>query len=112
MPKELSGKKTVSSNKTWRAHIKVWQKSGLSGTEYCRQYQLSYHAFIYWKRKLGTKQSTVIDLVPVPTKVLQGYADSSSALKVEVGNRFKIEVHDDFTPGTLARVIATLEGCR
>ena len=67
MPKELSGQKTVTSNKTWHAHIKVWRKSGLSGKEYCRQYQLSYHAFIYWKKKLVDRQPTAKDLVPVPT---------------------------------------------
>lgn len=112
MPKELSGQKTTSSNKTWQAHMKVWRKSGLNCKEYCRQYQLSYHAFIYWKRKLGARQPTALDFVPVPINLHQGYGDADYALKVEIGNRFKVEVHDGFTPKTLARVIATLEGCR
>jgi hypothetical protein len=110
MPKELSGQETVSSNKAWPAHIKAWGKSGLSGKEYCRQRQLSYYAFAYWKKKLGLRQPTATFFVPVPTNVHRG--DTGSGLKIEVGNRFKIEVSDDFTARTLARVIAALEEYR
>ena len=113
MPKELSGKRTASSNKSWQAHIKVWRKSGLSGTEYCRQRQLSYHAFIYWKKKLGSHQpQAATNFVPVPANLVCDHGLPDSALKVEVGSRFKVEVHDGFRPGTLARIIATLEECR
>lgn len=114
MPKELSGKKTVSSNKIWRAPIKVWRKSGLSGTEYCRQRQLSYYAFIYWKKKLGSHQkiTAATNFVPVPANLGCDHGPPDSAMKVEVGSRFKVEVHDGFRPGTLARIIATLEKCR
>jgi len=113
MPKELSGKRTALSNKSWQAHIKVWRKSGLSGTEYCRQRQLSYHAFIYWKRKLRSHQATAApNFVPVPTNLRRDFDNIGSAIKVEIGSRFKIEVHDDFAPRTLARIIATLEECR
>jgi len=110
MPKELSGQETASSNKIWQTHIKAWEKSGLSGKEYCRQRQLSYHAFVYWKKKLGLRQPTATFFLPVPTNLHQG--DTGSGLKIEVGNRFKIEVPDGFTARTLARVIAALEEYR
>ncbi len=29
--------------------------SGLSGAAFCKQYALSYHQFVYWRRKLGAK---------------------------------------------------------
>ncbi|MBC8317757.1 MAG: IS66 family insertion sequence element accessory protein TnpB [Desulfobulbaceae bacterium] len=110
MPKELSEKKTVSNKKTWQAHLKAWSQSNLSGTEYCRQYQLSYYAFIYWKKKLGSLLSPSVELVPVPMKIHS--SNTATALKVEVGGRFKVEIPDDFTPGTLTRIITTLEACR
>ncbi|WP_374964424.1 IS66 family insertion sequence element accessory protein TnpA [Spongiibacter tropicus] len=37
----------------WPAQIARWQASGLSAAEFCKQHQLSYHRFIYWKRKLS-----------------------------------------------------------
>ena len=110
MPKELSGRKTVSSIKAWQAHMKAWLQSGLSGQAYCRQCQLSYHAFIYWKKKLGNLPSTSVELVAVPAKI--HHAVTGRVLKVEVCGRFKVEIPDDFTSETLSRVIATLETCQ
>ena len=110
MPKELSRKETARSNRTWQAHMKAWRHSGLTGKEYCRQYQLSYYAFIYWKKKLCSLPSTAVELVPVPARV--HHANSGNAIKVEVGDRFKVEIPDDFVPDTLSRVIATLEAYR
>lgn len=110
MPKELSDQKAAPRNNAWQAPIKAWRKSGLNGKEYCRQRQLSYHAFVYWKKKLGPRQSTATFFVPVPTNLHHG--DAGAGLKVDVGSRFKIEVHDGFTARTLARVIAVLEEYR
>lgn len=41
-----------SSAEFWKNHIAQWQSSGLMQATYCRQYQLSYHQFKYWKYKL------------------------------------------------------------
>ncbi|MBC8317945.1 MAG: IS66 family insertion sequence element accessory protein TnpB [Desulfobulbaceae bacterium] len=112
MPKQISSQKTDQSNKAWQAHIKAWGKSGLSGKEYCRQRQLSYHAFIYWKKKLVPRQSAATFFVPVPMPTNLHSGATGSGLKVEVGKRFKIEVHDGFMPRTLARVISVLEEYR
>jgi len=35
----------------WQHHIDGWQASGLSAADYCRQHQLTYHCFLYWRRK-------------------------------------------------------------
>ncbi|MBU0655271.1 MAG: IS66 family insertion sequence element accessory protein TnpB [Gammaproteobacteria bacterium] len=36
----------------WQAQLQRFQSSGLSGVQYCEQEQLSYHGFVYWRRKL------------------------------------------------------------
>lgn len=36
----------------WQQHIERFQDSGLSGMEYCAREELTYHCFIYWRRKL------------------------------------------------------------
>ena len=36
----------------WQQHLIRHQQSGLSGIQYCQQEQLTYHCFIYWRRKL------------------------------------------------------------
>lgn len=33
------------------AHIACWQQSGLSQKAYCRQHQIAYHLFPYWRKR-------------------------------------------------------------
>jgi len=40
----------------WQQHINSCQSSGLSGIRYCQLHELTYHCFIYWRRKL-TRQA-------------------------------------------------------
>ena len=115
MQKELSQKKQFPNKKIWRAHLQAWRKSGLSGMEYCRQHNLSYHAFNYWKKKCHRPSPSEVSLVPVPAKrvmVAEGIGSPGSPLKVEVGSRFKIEINDGFSPRTLANVLSTLKAYR
>lgn len=35
----------------WMGHVKHWQNSGQSQAGYCKSHELSYHQFIYWRRK-------------------------------------------------------------
>lgn len=114
MANDNKGCGRTSSSKIWQAHISAWRRSGLSRKEYCRQQQLSYDAFVYWKGKLDNKVADSISLVPVaiqgivaPGNQLQG----EPGLKIDLGNRCKIEVYDGFAPTTLAQVISVLRGC-
>lgn len=37
----------------WQEQIDACQASGLSGQAFCKQHDLSYHRFVYWRRKLS-----------------------------------------------------------
>lgn len=98
-------------SKAWGAHVRAWQASGLSMAAYCRQRGLSYHAFDYWKKKLGQPQASAgLELVPVTIPLRP--ADVGAPIRIHLGDRFSLEVRDGFTPQTLQEVIAVLEGCR
>lgn len=117
MGKELSTKrqKNSSNKKFWHTHVDAYEKSGLSRAEYCRQHDLSHHALRYWQKKDAKPGSAAnMTLVPVPLeRVIQNgtVREWRSTLRLEVGNRFRIEVADEFSPVVLTRLIATLEGC-
>ncbi len=103
-----------SNQKFMRTHVDAWRKSGLSRAEYCRQRKLSHHTLRYWQKKFEQSGPVGVTFVPVPlSRAVQnnGPRERRTALKVEVGNRFRIEVADEFSTVTLARLIATLEGC-
>ena len=107
-------KRSVRNNKIWQAHLNGWRKSGLNRAEYCRRNNISYHALRYWQKKCERPSSSEITFVPVPfTGTVQNDVGRKriSELKVEFGNRFKIDVADDFSSATLTRLISTLEGC-
>lgn len=35
----------------WQDRIHTWQASGLSGQAFCKQHELAYHRFVYWRKK-------------------------------------------------------------
>ena len=35
----------------WQQHIDQWKGSGLSQQKYCQANDLTYHRFVYWRRK-------------------------------------------------------------
>jgi hypothetical protein len=37
----------------WQKQITAWQASGLSGPAFCKQHDLAYHQFVYWRQKQG-----------------------------------------------------------
>jgi len=41
----------------WQQHIDQCQALAMSGSAYCKQHQLSYHKFVYWRRKLRDADS-------------------------------------------------------
>lgn len=45
------------SPSAWLDIIQQWQRSALSGAEFCLQRDLVYHQFQYWKQKLGKAQA-------------------------------------------------------
>ena len=50
----------------WKQQIEAWQGSELQQTEYCRQNNLKYHRFTYWKKKLVPPVESPVCLVQVP----------------------------------------------
>jgi hypothetical protein len=40
----------------WQEQVEAWQTSGLSGQAFCKQHDLSYHRFVYWRRKQSRTQ--------------------------------------------------------
>ena len=41
---------SVRREQYWQEQMTAWKASGLKQMQYCREHQLSKHAFVYWKR--------------------------------------------------------------
>ncbi len=107
MTKRAIRNKPSSSQRHWQAHVRALQRSGLSRAEYCRHHDLSYRALGYWQRKLSRPRGPT--LVPVAIGDRPG-ASGRAALRIVLPGRLAVEVGDNFSPATLTRLLATLEG--
>jgi hypothetical protein len=96
----------------WKEHINKWKESELSQTDYCRANDLSRHRFTYWKCK-SKKKINPIKFIPIVTRASTlSLHNSIEPLKVQVGDRYRIEVGEGFSEETLTRLIKTLADIR
>ena len=52
---------TSSSRQTyWQGQMERWQQSGQSQQAYCREHNLSYFRFQYWRRKLREDEQQAV----------------------------------------------------
>ncbi|MDH3327557.1 MAG: hypothetical protein OEM38_12695 [Gammaproteobacteria bacterium] len=43
----------------WAKHIKQWQSSGKTQSQYCQIHQLKLHQFVYWKQVFVTQPEKI-----------------------------------------------------
>ena len=101
----------TSNQRHWSAHIKAFEKSGLSRAEYCRQHRLSYHAMSYWCRRSSRKKESQSNLVPVPFHYFQNQQAQPIRvpLRLILPEGMSIEIGDNFSEHTLTKLLSVLE---
>ena len=112
MTKRISENNQARHQRRWQAHVNAAEKSGLSRAEYCRQYNLSYHALTYWKRKLSRSNNRQATLVPVTLStalVRNSEQHNQAGLQIILPGKMSVAVGDNFSPATLSRLLTVLE---
>ena len=102
----------TSKQKFWRQHIQNCQHSQLNQKEYCSQNGLALSTFLYWKKKLDTRETKTPRFYPLTVQSLPSPASkkANSGLSLEMCNsKFRIELAEDFSAGCLKKLILTLE---
>ena len=96
---------------SWQTIIGEWRQSNLSQVEYCRRHNLNYHQFIYWKKRLVYSTPATVTFVPVAIRSADPVEQhiANCALKVLIGDRFKIEIAHGFDADMLGQVVVALE---
>lgn len=98
----------------WKGHIERWKESGRRQIEYCLENNLSRHRFTYWKckgDKNNDKEVSRTRFIPVVTRpaIIRSLQRNTEPLKVQIDERYRIEVGEGFSEVTLTRLIKTLE---
>lgn len=102
-----------TKEKFWQGHIDGWKVSGLSQPAYCQGNLLALSTFGYWRRKLQASKPDRPRFYPLAaSRPLHSAFHQSSENSIRLtldGNRFTIEIGDEFSPSTLQRIILALE---
>jgi hypothetical protein len=105
METESRQEKLEKLRKFWKAHMDKWEESGLPQKEYCRQHNLIYHRFVYWKARFKS--------INLPVKFVQVASQpinpGPSFLKLHLPRGCQVEIPDNFSENTLKRLLATLQ---
>lgn len=95
----------LSKKKTYRrhtpkeerlAHIKKWQGSGLSVSEYCRQHGIPLTSFLGWRRR-ATKSDQLFKPAAITSSVSAANAMTANVIEISAGPAVKLRllnVHD------------------
>jgi hypothetical protein len=88
----------------WKEHIDAWAASGKTQAAYCRQQDLSYYRFQYWKKRLHqSSKPAFIELCLGPAK----RQASPAPLRLMVGG-CQVAVERNFDPVALQQLIGVL----
>jgi hypothetical protein len=97
----------------WQAHVESWKRSGLSQAEYCRLNFLPVKNFWYWNKlynKETTGQLRFLPLALAYGKAGDAIRSQPTSLQLTLqGQRFRIEIGENFSPSALKGLILTLE---
>lgn len=81
---------TTDKAQFWQAHINAWKTSGLSQTQYCKQQDIRFHNFAYWRTRLNQSKETSTQLLKI-----SGLSTSSRVvLSLPLGIRMDVPVND------------------
>ena len=92
----------------WRRRLKEWERSGLSGRDFCRRHLLSEPSFYGWRREIarrdGERSAAQQQPAFVPVAVI-----ATEPLEVVVRGGRVVRVGRGFDAAHLRAVVAALE---
>ena len=90
----------------WHRHITAWQSNGLSQTKYCKQENINYIQFGYWRSKFLAKErkSDQKKLLPVQLRSTSHH----EFLRIRLLNHAMIEIPVNMPHADLAFIFKSL----
>jgi hypothetical protein len=104
----MSVKQLTGTQIQWSDRISAWETSGLSQSAFCKQHQLVYGTFVYWrshlkKLKADYTPSDSVSFLPVTLT-----PEKTRSLLLRVNNLHSIELQPGFDPDLLRQVVQAI----
>jgi hypothetical protein len=94
---------------TWKQQLAHWRESGLNGTTWCRERNIAFHVFQYWRKKIEGIQDTPKAGSGLSAQSFTELEDKSHASGIELEcNGFVLRLSKCFDESTLKRFLIML----
>jgi hypothetical protein len=109
----------------WKKHYLAWQSSGLRQPKYCAEAGISIHAFRKHCSDYGVRKHSPQRFVAVPPGKLKASSKNTagrtspstddgcrkrhSGLKLQITERFHLDIAEEFSVQSLVKIIRILE---
>jgi hypothetical protein len=91
--------------------IEQYQASGLSAMAWCRDNQVNYQVFLYWRKKINHSESNQDKLVPSSAQFVEVLEISKHSTGIEIECQgATLRLSKDFDSTTFQRCIQLLRG--
>ena len=80
----------INKTQFWQDHITAWQGSGLSQAAYCKQHEIKFHNFAYWRNCLSPAKEPSAKLM----KLGGMPASSRMIMNLPLGVRLELSAND------------------
>ncbi|CAA0093648.1 IS66 family insertion sequence element accessory protein TnpA [Zhongshania aliphaticivorans] len=81
---------TINKSQFWQDHITAWQGSGLSQAAYCKQHEIKFHNFAYWRNRLSPAKEPSAKLLKLGGML----ASSRMIMNLPLGVRLELSASD------------------
>lgn len=81
---------TINKSQFWQDHITACQSSGLSQAAYCKQHEIKFHNFAYWRNRLSPAKAPSAKLM----KLGGMPAASRMIMNLPLGVRLELSASD------------------
>jgi len=103
-------KENKALKQLWKERLKNWELPQQSALAWCRQNDISYQSFKYWKRKLSSPQESSEPIMADSfIEITEKEADQGSGIEIEIEGMF-IRLCKDFDSDALNRCCRALRG--
>ncbi|MCP4270647.1 MAG: hypothetical protein GY781_01595 [Gammaproteobacteria bacterium] len=103
----MSAKQLTLTQSKWSDRISAWETSGLSQSAFCKQHQLVYGTFVYWRshlKKLNTDHVQFDSVSFLPITLTQ----EKKSLLLRINNLHSIELQPGFDVELLRQVVKAI----
>lgn len=101
----------MSRSKEWIDKLAQWRESGQSGMAWCREHNIAYAVFLYWRKKLKQNQPTTIPVKQFSELFVEIKDQPLDERLVLEYQGVLIRLSTNFDPITLKRCLQILRSC-